>query len=135
MKIILLISFTLLLCCTFCAAQQMDSIYFQYFEHKKSPEAAFCLSLLLPSMGQLYNGSFGKFLAFNTVMLGGTCLAVMNADSGSIGVSTLGKVIFAAGYLLSVIDAPVTASAKNARERKRLGIAIAPCRITLAYKF
>lgn len=98
---------------------------------KKSPWLAFGLSLLYPGLGQLYNAEYGKALlmgGLGTLGLGLAVLAAMSTDFDSesnpdyIGVMLYsGVAIYGGVYLWSLIDAPISASNINERNRK-LGI-------------
>jgi len=102
-------------------------------ESKKSPWLAFGLSLLYPGLGQLYNAEYGKALlmgGLGTVGLGLAMLAAMSTDFDSesnpdyIGVMLYsGVAIYGGVYLWSMIDAPISASNINERNKK-LGIKI-----------
>ena len=102
-------------------------------ESKKSPWLAFGLSLLYPGLGQLYNAEYGKALlvgGLGTVGLGLAMLAAMSTDFDSesnpdyIGVMLYsGVAIWGGTYLWSLIDAPISASNINKRNRK-LGVTI-----------
>jgi len=102
-------------------------------ESKKSPWLAFGLSLLYPGLGQLYNAEYGKALlmgGLGTVGLGLAMLAAMSTDFDSesnpdyIGVMLYsGVAIYGGVYIWSMIDAPISASNINERNKK-LGIKI-----------
>jgi hypothetical protein len=99
----------------------------------KSPWLAFGLSLLYPGLGQFYNGEYDKSLLMGgiaTLGLGLVTLAAIstNYDSESnpenINVALYsGVIIFGGTYIWSLIDAPLSASNINERNRK-LGITI-----------
>lgn len=99
---------------------------------KKSPWAAFGLSLLYPGLGQLYNAEYGKMIligGIGTVGLGLAMLAAMStnydSESNPEYISVLGytgAAIWGGAYLWSLIDAPI--SANNINERNRLAIKI-----------
>ena len=100
---------------------------------RKSPWLAFGLSMLYPGLGQLYNAEYGKGLlmgGLGTVGLGLAMLAAMSTDFDSesnpdyIGVMLYsGVAIYGGVYLWSMIDAPISASNINERNKK-LGIKI-----------
>ena len=102
-------------------------------ESKKSPWLAFGLSLLYPGLGQLYNAEYGKALlmgGLGTVGLGLAMLAAMSTDFDSesnpdyIGVMLYsGVAIYGEVYIWSMIDAPISASNINERNRN-VGIKI-----------
>lgn len=93
----------------------------------KSPWLAFGLSLLYPGLGQLYNAEYGKALlmaGLGTAGLGLTMAAVAstNFDSESnpsyIGVMLYsGLTIWGISYFWSIIDAPISASNINERNK------------------
>ena len=100
---------------------------------KKSPWLAFGLSLFYPGLGQLYNAEYVKALilgGLGTVGLGLAMLAAMSTDYDSESnpdyiavMGYTGAVIFGGTYIWSLIDAPISASNINERNRK-LGITI-----------
>lgn len=100
---------------------------------RKSPWLAFGLSMLYPGLGQLYNAEYGKALlmgGLGTVGLGLAMLAAMSTDFDSesnpdyIGVILYsGVAVYGAVYIWSMIDAPISATNINERNRK-LGIKI-----------
>ena len=99
----------------------------------KSPWLAFGLSLLYPGLGQLYNAEYGKALligGLGTIGLGLAMLAAMSTDYDSesnpdyIAVMVYtGVAIWGGAYIWSLIDAPISASNINERNRK-IGITI-----------
>ena len=93
----------------------------QTVESRKSPWAAFGLSVLIPGAGQAYNGQWGK----GGLMLGGVVVSfgVVLADdcdvfytANNCGFLTAAGFIGVVGFVLwSWIDAPITANAVNRR--------------------
>jgi len=99
---------------------------------RKSPWVAFGLSFLFPGLGQLYNEEYGKAIlmgSLGAIGLGAVALAAAstNFDSESnpdyIGVILYsGIAVYGGVYIWSMIDAPISAS--NINERNRLGLRI-----------
>lgn len=95
---------------------------------KKSPWLAFGLSIFYPGLGQLYNAEYGKALlmgGLGTVGLGLFMLAAMSTDFDSESnpdyiavLGYTGAIIGGGAYIWSLIDAPVSAS--NINEKNRL---------------
>ena len=97
----------------------------QTVESRKSPWAAFGLSVLIPGAGQAYNGQWGK----GGLMLGGevASVVVVAANIGDCGIGTffgntdgcglvtVGLIGMAGFALWSWIDAPLAANAINRR--------------------
>ncbi len=97
----------------------------QTVESRKSPWAAFGLSVMLPGAGQAYNGQWGK----GGLMLGGVAVSVVvvAANVGDCGIGSIfgntdgcglvvAGVVGMVGFALwSWIDAPITANAINRR--------------------
>ena len=83
----------------------------------KNPELAGALSVLVPGLGQLYNGEAVKGGIIMAAFLGsiGVCLAAdIGGTPGSI--STLGWIgvgMVGTSYLWGIIDAPITANCMN----------------------
>jgi hypothetical protein len=100
---------------------------------RKSPWLAFGLSILYPGLGQLYNAQYGKALlmgGLGTIGLGLLMLAAMSTDYDSESnpdyiavMGYTGVAIWGGAYIWSLIDAPISASNINERNRK-LGVTI-----------
>ena len=100
---------------------------------KKSPWLAFGLSLFYPGLGQLYNAEYVKALimgGLGTVGLGLLLLAAMSTDYDSESnpdyiavMGYTGAAIWGGAWVWSLIDAPISASNMNERNRK-LGVTI-----------
>jgi hypothetical protein len=99
---------------------------------RKSPAAAFLLSLLIVGGGQGYNGQWGKA----ALMFGGAAASVAIMQAGSqaddcveweeCGQRDLGAGGIALFYLWSLIDAPLTASAINRRLDAGVALELGP---------
>ncbi len=101
---------------------------FQRFqkEGEKSPALACVLSLLFPGLGQYYNGDVTKGLIQDgLVVAGGTMLLLGGHVDNKYGGSSMNSpAVFATGVafvfgssLWSIIDAPISASNKNKKQR------------------
>ncbi len=87
---------------------------------KKEPAEAFFFSLLIPGAGQVYNGQPGKGLFFFGGYLTGWGLLFKGyADSwssdGGYGTTLIGLVLGGGSWIVSMIDAPVSAGNLNRR--------------------
>jgi len=93
---------------------------------QKSPALACVLSLLVPGLGQVYNGEIIKGLLFATGVVAGTYLLVFSGGDFEHESSTseplfyTGMIVAGVSYLWSIIDAPVSASRIN--EERRLNL-------------
>lgn len=95
----------------------------------KLPWLAFFLSFFLPTTGQLYNGDYTKALIQAALILTGGGLVVGTAcvECGEttglqVGLLVSGALLAFTGYSWSIIDAPTSANAHNARIKKTSGI-------------
>ena len=82
----------------------------------KNPAAAFGLSLLLPGLGQYYNGQIVKGIAMNVLTVGSFLTFWYHAiayDKASMP----SYVVYVGTYLWALIDAPVSANAINKRNQ------------------
>ena len=131
------------------AQQRMDSTYFYYLEHKKSPGVAFCLSFLLPGGGQLYNGDAFRFLIVAPCVIGGPILAykkgfddkisyymgqrIVTKEMNDAFIMSMGVAVGV--YIYSHFDAPASSSNKNRAMKRRLNISATGDKVFLSYKF
>ena len=79
----------------------------------KSPGLAWCLSFLMPGVGQFYNGDPGKGAIFLSSYLVGWGLHSIGLAGGPEPFIVLGLIISGTSWIWSQIDAPVSASKKN----------------------
>lgn len=79
---------------------------------KYAPGLAFTMSLLLPGLGQYYNGDTKKGIIQDILFFGGIFLAAKSSDDNSTQELIGGSLAFGS-YLWSIIDAPISASKKN----------------------
>ena len=90
---------------------------------RKSPWLAFGLSYLFPGLGQVYNGEYWKALIFSGTAIAGAALAfasIMGSnDSFDEAPASfwIGVAIGGGAYLWSLIDAPISASKINEKNR------------------
>jgi TM2 domain-containing membrane protein YozV len=89
----------------------------------KNPELAGALSVLVPGLGQVYNGETVKGISVLTGFLGGiaVCIAAKIGDTNdSIGASGwLGVGMIGTAYLWGIIDAPLSANRINRENATR----------------
>ena len=95
----------------------------------KSPWLAFFLSFFLPTTGQLYNGDYTKALIQGGLILSGAglvagtaCVECGKTTGFQVGLFVSGALLAFTGYSWSIIDAPTSANANNARIIKTSGI-------------
>ena len=97
---------------------------------RKSPLAAFALSLLITGAGQGYNGQWGKGGLMFLGSVTSIAVAVNNApdcaDYEECGAFSAGMVGWVGFMLRSWIDAPVSASAINRRLEAGVALEIGP---------
>jgi TM2 domain-containing membrane protein YozV len=93
---------------------------------EKSPAAACILSIVVPGLGQHYNGQHLKGAVQEVLFVAGATMVLVSVASGlsdwsgegwEPAVGTTGLIITGGSYLWSVIDAPISASRINARTR------------------
>jgi hypothetical protein len=99
----------------------------------KSSWLAFGLSLLYPGLGQFYNGEYDKSLLMGGIATLGLSLVTLAAISTNYDSESnpeylnvilySGVVVFGGTYIWSLVDAPISASNINERNRK-FGITI-----------
>lgn len=95
----------------------------------KSPWLAFFLSFFLPTTGQLYNGDYTKALIQGGLILSGigliagtACVECGETTGLQVGLLVSGALLAFTGYGWSIIDAPTSANAHNAKIIKTSGI-------------
>ncbi|NUM76652.1 hypothetical protein HUU40_19985 [candidate division KSB1 bacterium] len=109
-------------------AQTHDSV-FVFVAHKKSPAAAFGLSLLAPGAGQFYNGEVGKGVAMLGLTLAGSVMWQIGVihefdftgENRGEALRTMGIATMFGSWLWSMIDAPVSASRINRETATKCG--------------
>jgi len=88
---------------------------------KKQPAVACVLSIIIPGLGQFYNGEVGKgAIMLGTVIVGLSLMGVgleqefdWNSNSDGEAMIAMGICVGAVGWLWSIVDAPVSASEIN----------------------
>ena len=150
MKKTLIVLAAMLIAATAAMCQQrMDSLYFHYLEHKKSPGLAFCLSFLLPVGGQFYNGDAGRAFFLGSCMIAGPLIAVtagfrdstimysgyMIKKTETTPYFTLGILLGTSAYIYSIIDAPARANSKNKELKKKLNLTAEVDKMYLSFYF
>jgi hypothetical protein len=112
-------------------ALQGDSILLQGTSPRKSPVLAAALSVVLPGLGQAYNGQWLKGAAFlggvasgaAFIVVGGTCALVLwgsdppDCDPGAL--LTIGQILMIGSWVGSVIDAPLASIRINKEASSR----------------
>ncbi len=103
---------------------------------KKSPVGAFCLSLLLPGLGQHYNDQHRKGVLQETAFVVGAAISIVgfantnvfDSDGADEAVVGIGLGIAVGAYLWSLIDAPISASRinKSQEQEKRSSLELKP---------
>ncbi|RKY87439.1 hypothetical protein DRQ09_04495 [candidate division KSB1 bacterium] len=78
----------------------------------KSPGLACAMSLMLPGLGQYYNGDTEKGIMQEILFFGGIVVAIMGTDDNSTQ-ELIGGALAYGSYIWSVIDAPLSARRKN----------------------
>lgn len=87
-------------------------------ESEKSPVLSGIASLI-PGLGQHINGDHAKGFIIEGACVGGWLLTLTNKN-GSPGAGEAGAAIYAAAVLYGLIDAPISASDKNAQRKKAM---------------
>ena len=87
----------------------------------KSPSRALVYSLLIPGLGQHYNGQHAKGVIIEVGVVGGMIYAVGGAVSAdetdeSMGNFAIGALVYMGSYIWGIIDAPITAGKINRGE-------------------
>jgi TM2 domain-containing membrane protein YozV len=96
------------------ATPNMDmNLQAMYLTDHKDPAIACTMSLLLPGLGQLYNGETGKGIAFIATSYGGLAVGAIALSTHNDGLATVGFVTAAVSYLWSILDASITSGALN----------------------
>lgn len=84
-----------------------------YLSDRKDPAISCTLSLLVPGLGQLYNGQISKGIAFMFASYGSLAVGAVALSNHNNGLSTAGFVVAAISYLWSAFDAPLNSNAMN----------------------
>jgi hypothetical protein len=96
---------------------------------KKSPWLAWGLSfVLLPGMGQFYNGDVGKGIAFSVVGLASTVMMIAGEESSDDALGALGGMLFLGSWIASWVEAPIRSSAINRQRGYSLAPPLSPAR-------
>jgi len=106
------------------ASQSYSEEYSRMFvRHEKNPGTAFLYSLVIPGLGQMYNGEVAKGFAIlgaeTFLIVGGSLLAVL---SGEITIFAVTGIAGGCIKLYSLIDAPISANAINRKMWQGLGL-------------
>ena len=86
---------------------------------KKSPVLAFCLSFVVPGLGQYYNGDIAKGVIQDVMYVGGWVLFYTEDTETNWSWVGLGMVL--GSEVWSMIDAPISASRINKRAAQSYG--------------
>ncbi len=86
-----------------------------YLSGRKDPALSCTMSLLVPGLGQLYNGQTGKGIVFMVTSYGGLAAGAVALSTHNNGLASVGFVTAAISYLWSAFDASLTSNAINRR--------------------
>jgi len=84
-----------------------------YLSDRKDPSLSCTLSMLVPGVGQIYNGQVGKGIAFIAVSYGSLGMAAIASSNGNHSLATVGLATAAVAYVWSFLDAALTSNAIN----------------------
>lgn len=84
-----------------------------YLSGRKDPALSCTISLLVPGLGQLYNGQISKGIMFMATSYGGLAVGAVALSTHSKGIASVGFVAAAISYLWSAFDASLTSNAIN----------------------
>jgi hypothetical protein len=84
-----------------------------YLSDRKDPSLSCTLSMLVPGVGQIYNGQVGKGIAFIAVSYGSLGMAAIASSNGNHSLATVGLATAAIAYVWSFLDATLTSNALN----------------------
>ncbi|MGC9151336.1 MAG: hypothetical protein ACP5F6_06220 [Microbacter sp.] len=84
-----------------------------YQSNRKDPALSTTLSMLVPGLGQIYNGQVLKGVGFLAVSYGSLGMAAIASSRGDKTLSAVGFSTAAVAYVWSFVDALLTSNAKN----------------------
>ncbi|MBB3186047.1 hypothetical protein [Microbacter margulisiae] len=84
-----------------------------YLTDHKDPVFATSFSIMVPGMGQIYNGQIGKGLVFMATSYGGLAVGAVALSSHHSGLATAGFITAAISYIWSIVDAGSTSNSIN----------------------
>lgn len=84
-----------------------------YQSDRKDPALSTTLSMLVPGLGQIYNGQVLKGVGFLAVSYGSLGMAAVAMSKGNNALSAVGFSTAAIAYVWSFVDALMTSNAKN----------------------
>jgi hypothetical protein len=84
-----------------------------YLSDRRDPSLSCTMSMLLPGIGQIYNGQVAKGIAFIAVSYGSLGMAAIASSNGNHTLATVGLATAAVAYVWSFLDAALTSNAMN----------------------
>jgi TM2 domain-containing membrane protein YozV len=94
-----------------------------YQTERKDPALSTTLSMLVPGLGQIYNGQVLKGVGFLAVSYGSLGMAAIASSRGDKTLSAVGFSTAAVAYVWSFVDALLTSNAKN-KQKGMIDVAI-----------
>lgn len=84
-----------------------------YLSDRKDPALSTTLSMLVPGLGQIYNGQVAKGVGFIAVSYGSLVMAAVASSNGNRTLAAAGFATAAVAYVWSFLDAAFTSNAMN----------------------
>lgn len=84
-----------------------------YLSDRKDPAFSTTLSMLVPGLGQIYNGQVAKGVGFLAVTYGSLGMAAVASSNGNKSLAAVGFATAAAAYVWSFLDAAFTSNSMN----------------------
>ncbi len=84
-----------------------------YLSDRKDPALSSTLSMLVPGLGQIYNGQVAKGVGFLAVTYGSLGIAAIASSNGNRSLAAAGFATAAAAYVWSFLDAAFTSNSMN----------------------
>ncbi len=84
-----------------------------YLSDRKDPALSCTMSLLVPGLGQLYNGQTGKGIVFMATSYGSLAVGAVALSTHNNGLASVGFIAAAVSYLWSAFDASITSNTIN----------------------
>ncbi len=84
-----------------------------YLSGRKDPALSCTMSLLVPGLGQLYNGQTGKGIMFMAASYGGLAVGAIALSTHNNSLASVGFVTAAISFLWSTFDATLTSKTIN----------------------
>jgi TM2 domain-containing membrane protein YozV len=84
-----------------------------YLSDRKDPALSTTLSMLVPGLGQIYNGQVAKGVGFLAAAYGSLGVAAIASSNGNRSLAAAGFATAAVAYIWSFLDAAFTSNAMN----------------------